>query len=45
VEGIAPEHQLLAFQALLLQDGCLTLADCDIQDKSTLYLHEQWASP
>lgn len=42
VEGIAPEHQQLAFQALVLQDGCLTLADCDIQDKSTLYLHEQW---
>jgi len=42
VEGIAPEHQLLTFQALFLRDGCLTLADCDIQDESTLYLHEQW---
>ena len=42
VEGIAPEHQLLTFQALFLPDGCLTLADCDIQDESTLYLHEQW---
>ena len=41
-EGIASEHQQLVFDALVLDDGRHTLADYNINDQATLYLHEQW---